>query len=51
MVDIYATLIINKRRTFDSVPKWLKTKVEAKLKELGYNTDGTKIETANEDTN
>ena len=40
MVSIYATLIINGRRTFDSVPKKLQAKVEAELKNRGYGTDG-----------
>lgn len=40
MVSIYATLIINGRRTFDSVPKHLQVKVEAELKNRGYGTDG-----------
>lgn len=36
MVNLYATLIINKRRTFDQV-------VEAKLLEYGYDTNGDLI--------
>lgn len=40
MVSIYATLIINGRRTFDSVPKHLQAKVEAELKNRGYGTNG-----------
>ena len=31
MVNLYATLIINKRRTFDQVPEKFKADVEAKL--------------------
>lgn len=30
MVNLYATLIINKRRTFDQVPEKFKADVEAK---------------------
>lgn len=44
MVNVYATLIINKRRTFDSVPNNLKSQVEARLLELGYDTNGDPIE-------
>ena len=45
MVEIYYTLIINKRRTFDAVPDKFKEAVEARLKEDGYDTDGNKIAT------
>lgn len=40
MVEIYATLIIRHRKTFDQVPEKLKADVEARLKELGYGTSG-----------
>ncbi len=40
MVDVYAKLIINKKRTFDSVPETLQDKVRARLFELGYDTNG-----------
>lgn len=40
MVNLYATLIINKRRTFDQVPEKFKAGVEAKLLEYGYDTNG-----------
>ena len=43
MIDIYCKLIITKRRTFDKVPDEFKTKVEEKLKELGYDTNGDSI--------
>ena len=43
MVNLYATLIINKRRTFDEVPEKFKVDVEARLKELGYDTNGDPI--------
>ena len=36
MIELYCTLIIEKRRTFDEVPNTLKDGVEARLKELGY---------------
>ena len=41
--DLYATLIINKRRTFDQVPEKFKADVEAKLLEYGYDTNGDLI--------
>lgn len=45
MVEMYCKLIINKtRRTFDMVPDEFKTKVEARLKELGYDTNGDKLQ-------
>ena len=40
MVDVYATLIINKRRTFNSVPAKLQPQVEARLREMGYDING-----------
>lgn len=43
MVDLYATLIIKKRRTFDSIPANLKDEVEAELKRRGYDTNGDPI--------
>ena len=43
MVDVYATLIIKKERTFDSVPKKLQPAVEARLREWGYDTNGDPI--------
>lgn len=43
MVDIYATLIINKKRTFDTVPSKLKSAVESRLLELGYDTNGDPV--------
>lgn len=44
MIEIYCKLIINKRRTFDKVPDDFKIKVEERLKELGYNTNGDPVE-------
>lgn len=44
MVEIYCKLIINKRRTFDAVPENFKVDVEARLKELGYDTNGNHVE-------
>lgn len=46
MVNLYATLIINKRRTFDQVPEKFKADVEAKLLEYGYDTNGDPIAVA-----
>ena len=43
MIEVYCTLIINKRRTFDRVPDKFKMDVEAGLKELGYDTNGNPI--------
>lgn len=40
MVEMYCKLIINKRRSFDKVPDEFKIEVEARLKELGYDTGG-----------
>lgn len=43
MVEIYCQLIIKKRRTFEQVPDKFKDAVEARLKELGYDTHGDPI--------
>ena len=43
MVEIYCKLIIEKRRSFDRVPDAFKSKVETRLKELGYDTNGVAI--------
>lgn len=43
MVEIYCKLIIGKRRTFDRVPEDFKAEVEARLKELGYDTNGDPV--------
>lgn len=40
MVEIYCKLIIAKRRSFDKVPDNFKAEVEARLEELGYDTNG-----------
>ena len=40
MIEVYCTLIINKRRTFDRVPDKFKMDVKARLEELGYDTNG-----------
>lgn len=45
MVEIYTKLIINKRRTFDKVPAKFQADVEARLLELGYDTNGNPIAT------
>lgn len=43
MVEIYAKLIINKRRTFDQIPEKFQADVEARLAEYGYDTNGDPI--------
>lgn len=43
MIEVYCTLIINKRRTFDRVPDKFKMDVQARLVELGYDTNGNPI--------
>ena len=43
LVELYARLIINKRRAFSQVPARFQTEVEARLRELGYNTSGEPI--------
>lgn len=43
MIEVYCTLIINKRRTFDRVPDKFKMDVKARLEELSYDTNGDKI--------
>ncbi len=43
MVNLYCTLIINKRKKFDEVPASLQDAVEARLRELGYDTNGDKL--------
>lgn len=40
MINLYATLIINHRRSFEQVPENLKNQVQARLDELGYDIDG-----------
>ncbi|MEF2825324.1 MAG: CD1375 family protein [Peptococcaceae bacterium] len=43
MAYVFATLIINGRKTFADVPAHLKKDVEAILKEKGYSNDGTPV--------
>ena len=43
MVKVYATLIINKRRSFAQVPDNFKEAVALHLKECGYDTNGDPI--------
>ena len=43
MIELYAHLIIAKKRPFSKVPDRYKDEVEAKLYELGYDTDGNPI--------
>lgn len=44
MVEIYCKLIIAGRRNFPQIPDSLKNDVEVRLKELGYDTNGNKLE-------
>ena len=43
MVNLYCTLIINKRKKFSDVPETLKNAVKERLLELGYDTEGNPI--------
>ena len=43
MIEMYCTLIREKRRTFEQVPEKFKAAVEARLIELGYSTSGDPI--------
>lgn len=43
MVALYVALIINGRRTFDSVPNKLKEAVKEELKSLGLDENGKSI--------
>lgn len=43
MIEVYCKLIIAKRRTFDAIPDEFKERVENRLIELGYNTNGDPI--------
>lgn len=43
MVDLYCTLIINKRRKFEKVPAKFQEDVKNRLCELGYDTNGDPI--------
>lgn len=45
MVNLYCTLIINKRRNFSQIPETFKNAVELRLTELGYDTNGDPIAT------
>lgn len=40
MIEVYCKLITEGRRTFEDVPTKLKANVKARLKELGYDTEG-----------
>ena len=43
MIDLYCELIKNKRRTIGDIPEKFKADVEARLLELGYDTNGDPI--------
>lgn len=45
MVDIYVALIVNNRRTYESVPANLQPAVAADLNALGLGTDGKPLPT------
>ena len=49
MVDVYVKLIIKKKRKFSAIPKNMRAAVEARLLELGYDTNGDPIETEPEE--
>ena len=49
MVDLYVTLIINKRWKFSNVVKSKQAAVEARLKELGYDTNGDPLPSPEEE--
>ena len=51
MTNLFAKLIISGRRTIDEVKEKDKAKVIARLKELGYDENGDKIEVLYERTN
>lgn len=40
MVELYCTLIINKRRKYSDIPEKFKASVEKRLYELDYDTNG-----------
>ena len=43
MIDLWCKLIISKRRLFTDCPSNLQDAVKARLKELGYDTDGNPL--------
>lgn len=43
MVELYCRLIIGKRKAFQQIPDAMKSDVENRLNELGYDTNGEKI--------
>lgn len=43
MVGIYCKLIIAKLRDFNQIPDDFKSKVEERLRELGYDTNGDAV--------
>lgn len=44
MVKVYYKLIVDRRRSFDSIPENLKDDVKKTLTDNGYNIDGTPVE-------
>lgn len=45
MIELYCKLIVNRIRSFDHVRDEFKVQVEARLLELGYDTNGNPIVT------
>lgn len=45
MLNLYCTLIINKRRTIEQIPPKFQNPVKEKLNELGYDVNGDQIAT------
>lgn len=45
MVDVYCTLIILGRKTFEQVPNKLKSKVKEQLNSMGLDENGNPLET------
>ena len=45
MIKLYCKLILNGRRTFETVPDTLKELVKTALNEMGYDTNGDPLPT------
>ena len=44
MIELYTTLIINKRKTIDQVPEALRNDVHMALNRRGYNRNGDPVQ-------